>query len=197
MNAAQQIATLLDAHKRSAHFPFRRWETDEACFWALHAFYGDFFRLAVGHMAAAFEDVLPPRFGALQPSLDKVLRPEPLRRVTLTPATEGGMLLMVVREADEGFEAGCRGLAGFPDRSWMSIALDVAPKRLEAVARIIGAYVEAPFLGIDEEARMGRGFIDDLGPVFERPGRRRAELSLQGDVPAYEYIRRRKARGMR
>jgi hypothetical protein len=197
MNAAQQIATLLDAHKRSAHFPFRRWETEDACFWALHAFYGDFFRIAAGEIATAFEDVLPPRFGALQPSLDKVLRPEPLRRVTLTPVTQGGMMLMTVKQADEGFEAGRGGLAGFPDRSWMSIAVDFAPRRLEAVARIIGAYVEAPFLGIDEEAHMGKGFIDDLGPVFERPGRRRAELSLQGDVPAYDYIPRRKARGLR
>jgi hypothetical protein len=194
MNAVPHMDNLLRALKRSTHFLFKGWQTDEACFWALRAFYDDFFRVAAGQMAAAFEDALSPRFGSFQSPLDKVLRPEPLRRVTLTPEPQGGMMLMTLREADEAFEAGRRGLAGFPDRSWISIALAFAPKRLEAVARIIGVYVDAPFIGVEDEARMGRRFIDDLGPVFERPGRRRAELSLQGDVPAYEYRPRRRAR---
>jgi hypothetical protein len=192
MGISVEIRQLLRIYKAEPYFPFHDWHRDETCFWALRTFYDAFFHIAFGSVASQFKDVLVPRFDPTAMPFDKVLQPEPYRRVSVTPLIQGGMMLMTVREADEGYEIGQKGATGLPPRSWMSISVDFSARRLEATAQAIHTYAHAPFAGLDAEAQMGKELIDKLGPVFGRPGRRKAELSLQGDVMTYGYVPRRR-----
>jgi hypothetical protein len=192
VTTSAQIDALLRKHKAHSTYPFRRWQQDEATFWDLRAFYEEFFRISVGDMTIGFLDVLPPRYDPTAMPFDMVQRPEPARRVSLTPIVQGGMMLVTVRAADDGYKVGQNGFAGLPDRSWMSLGVDFTPRRLVAIANVIRIYVGMPFTDLDGETQMCRQFVDNLGPVFERPGRRRADLSLQGDVPTYAYTPRRR-----
>jgi hypothetical protein len=193
MNFQEQIKALLHKHKAHPAFPFLHWRRDEAAFWALRALYHDLFVLSADDMAAAFHDVMPPRFDPHGMAFDKRLHPEPSRRVSLAPITRGGMMLMTIREADEGYQLGKDGMHGLPDRSWLSLSVDFSPRRLAAAAQAIRLYVSMPFTDLHAETELGQRFVDELGPVFERPGRRRAELSVQGETKTYNYVPRRRS----
>ena len=78
--------------------------------------------------------------------------------------------------------------------SAVALTVDMTANMIEAAAEAIHCYLHAPYGGSDEEALLGRQLIDTLGPVFDGPSQRRAELLLDGDVKVYAYVRRR--RGM-
>lgn len=140
MNTAKYIDTLLRKYQKAPGFPFYEWTRDPVQFYALINIWDEIFRVAAGSEAARYEAGNDVKMD-LDSLIYDVRRADKTRRIAVYPEKEGGVFAILTSRGDDEYDQYGEGSGYWPDRTELSLAIDLDRNRLCAAFDMIQRYV--------------------------------------------------------
>ena len=156
MHSTKYIDTLLVKYRKAPGFPFHEWTSDPVQFYALINIWDEIFRTASGSEAADYE-----AGGDVKMDPDSLIydvrRKDRTRRVAVYPEKEGGGFAILTSWGDDG---------SWPDRTELSLPMDLDRDRLCAAFEMIRHYVKADLPDFAAAEALQADFITKYRHMF-------------------------------